>query len=343
MNRALLNQSERGPSHRFCVAPMMEYTDRHCRYLFRLLSRRTLLYTEMVTATALARGGSSQRHLDFDQAEHPIALQLGGSNPRELAYAAQLANRWGYDEVNLNVGCPSNRVTSGSFGACLMAEPLLVADCIRAMRGASPIPVTVKTRIGIDDLDEDHHLDSFVDTLAAAGCNTFIIHARKAWLQGLSPKDNRKIPPLNYARVFRLKHDFPNLEIILNGGIQALETAQAVLARSGDSAIDGVMLGRSLYNSPYMLAEVDHLIFSEESQAGGRSNIVIKYLDYARTMIEQGARAHHIYKHMVGLYHGCAGARLWRQTIARLGQNHSDPTELIKLAQTLDTGLSIAA
>jgi tRNA-dihydrouridine synthase A len=338
----LLHPVENTPSHRFCVAPMMDYTDRHCRYLLRLLSQRALLYTEMMAATAITQGPLPHRLLDFDPAEHPVALQLGGSNPHELAQATRAANKWGYDEVNLNVGCPSSRVTSGRFGACLMAEPILVADCVKAMCDVSSVPITVKTRIGIDHLDEDHHLDSLVEKAAEAGCRTFIIHARKAWLKGLSPKQNREIPPLNYDRVIRLKRNFPELEIILNGGLQAPQAAQAVLTSNGGIPLDGVMLGRSIYAAPYLLANVDHLFFSEESYAVARCEVVTKYFDYARTMVQRGARPHHIFRHIVGLYHGCTGARIWRQAVTRIGQG-ADSSNLYKLAQSLDTGLFLAA
>lgn len=322
---------------------MMEYTDRHCRFLLRLLSKRARLYTEMVTATALSHAPSPARFLDFDPTEHPIAVQLGGSNPRELARAARLAYKWGYDEINLNVGCPSERVTSGRFGACLMAEPGLVADCVKAMRDVSSIPITVKTRIGIDDQDEDHHLDSFINTVAAAGCETFIVHARKAWLKGLSPKENREIPPLNYQRVFKLKRNFQDLEIILNGGIENLQMAKDLLTTECGATVNGVMLGRSTYNTPFMLADVDQLFFAEEANNITRSDVVARYIDYARTMIQQGTRAHHIYRHIVNLYHGCARARLWRQSVTRISQNIGDSSELIGLSKELDSSLAAAA
>lgn len=309
----------------------------------RLLSRRALLYTEMVTATALNRGPPLHRMLDFDPAEHPVALQLGGSSPHELALATRAAINRGYDEVNLNVGCPSNRVTTGRFGACLMAEPTVVADCVKAMCDTLSAPITVKTRIGIDHLDEDHHLDSLVETAAEAGCDTFIVHARKAWLKGLSPRQNREIPPLDYDRVFRLKRSFPDLEIILNGGLQSLRAAQAVLTPNGDMPLDGVMLGRSIYAAPYLLADVDHLFYSGEANSSARCEIVAKYLDYASAMVHCGARLHHIFRHMVGLYHGCPGARIWRQAVTRVGQGNDDPADLCKLAQSLDTDLSLAA
>jgi len=320
---------------------MMDCTDRHCRYLMRLLSRRALLYTEMVTAQALVRGSDPRRFLALHPSEHPVALQLGGSDPQQLATAARLGEAWGYDEINLNVGCPSDRVTSGRFGACLMAEPILVADCVRAMRDAVTIPVTVKTRIGIDDLDSAAHLDHFITTVAAAGCETFIIHARKAWLQGLSPKQNREIPPLNYERVYALKRSFPDLTIILNGGLKTPTTAFDAITRDG--RLDGAMLGRAPYDAPYILAEVDHLFFGDTAPAISRANAVTAYVAYAIRAIAEGARPHHVLRHMVGLFHGCANARTWRQTVARIGQSGSDPHELLELARSLEEGLSLAA
>ncbi|WFP52068.1 tRNA dihydrouridine(20/20a) synthase DusA [Methylomonas sp. EFPC3] len=240
---------------RFSVAPMLDWTDRHCRYFHRLLSRHALLYSEMVTTGAILQG-NAERHLQRDAAEHPVALQLGGSNPRELAQCARIGAGYGYAEINLNVGCPSDRVQNGRFGACLMAEPQLVADCVAAMRDAVSIPVTVKSRIGIDDRDSYTELVDFIATVARAGCKTFIVHARKAWLSGLSPKENREIPPLRYGVVFQLKQDFPELEIVINGGINTLDTAEALL-----SQVDGVMLGREVYHNPFLLVQVDARIF----------------------------------------------------------------------------------
>jgi len=243
--------------HTFCVAPMMDWTDRHCRFFQRLLSSRALLYTEMVTAEAILHG-DRQRLLGFSAEEHPVALQLGGSDPRKLAEAARIGEGFGYDEINLNVGCPSDRVQEGRFGACLMAEPALVAECVAAMRQAVRVPVTVKCRIGIDDQDSEVALDAFVRAVAAAGCRTFIVHARKAWLQGLSPKENREIPPLDYDRVFRLKAARPDLEIVLNGGIGSLAEAHTHVRQ-----VDGVALGRAAYQNPYLLAGVDGSLFGE--------------------------------------------------------------------------------
>ncbi len=243
------------PSRRLSVAPMMDYTDRHARYLLRLISRRTLLYTEMVTAAAVVHGDTA-RLLAFDAAEHPVALQLGGADPAEMAQAARIGAEFGYDEINLNIGCPSDRVQSGRFGACLMAEPDTVADCVRAMRAQTDVPVTVKTRIGIDHRDSYEELCAFVDKVAEAGCETFIVHARKAWLQGLSPKQNREIPPLDYPRVHRLKRDYPELEIIINGGIRSLDETERELAE-----VDGVMIGRAVFDDLWMLAEADRRLF----------------------------------------------------------------------------------
>ena len=309
----------------------------------RLLTRHTRLYTEMVTAAAIVRGSDPRRFLDFDEAEQPLALQLGGSDPAQLAQASVLAQKWGYSEINLNVGCPSDRVTSGRFGACLMAEPKLVAVCIKAMSDAVHVPITVKTRIGIDHLDEEARLDAFIDIVAAAGCGTFIIHARKAWLQGLSPKENREIPPLNYGRVYRLKRMFPHMNIVLNGGLKSVAVAMAALTSADGAILDGAMLGRAPYDAPYMLAEVDHRVFGETAPSPQRASVTAAYVAYARKAIAGGERPHHVLRHLVGLFHGCANARLWRQTVARIGQSGTDPHELIVLAQRLDELHALAA
>ncbi|MFI3122650.1 MAG: tRNA dihydrouridine(20/20a) synthase DusA, partial [Methylococcales bacterium] len=255
-------------SHRFCVAPMLDWSDRHCRYFHRLLSKNALLYTEMVTTGALIHG-NTQRFLQFNAEEHPVALQLGGSNPNDLAICARMAEESGYDEVNLNVGCPSDRVQNGRFGACLMAEPQLVGDCIAAMQAVVKIPVTVKSRIGIDERDSYEELTQFIDTVSKAGCETFIIHARKAWLKGLSPKENREIPPLCYETVFQLKRDFPQLEIVINGGITTLEQSSELL-----NHVDGVMLGREVYQNPYLLAEVDMVLFGDDVPILSRKQVI---------------------------------------------------------------------
>jgi tRNA-dihydrouridine synthase A len=324
-------------SYRFCVAPMMDRTDRHCRYFLRLLSRRARLYTEMVTAVAVTRTTDPARLLDFDPSEHPIALQLGGSNPAEVAAAAARGTAWGYGEINLNIGCPSDRVQSGRFGACLMAEPNLVAECVKAMKDITALPVTIKTRIGIDDQDEERHLDEFVAVTSAAGCDTFIIHARKAWLQGLSPKENREIPPLNYGRVRKLKQTFPALTIVLNGGLTTINAAHAAL-----DALDGVMVGRAAYDDPYMLAAVDRLFYGEAS-APSRLEVTAAYITYAEEMIGRGARPHHVLRHIVGLFHGQPGARTWRRTVAHTCQTGVGLRDLIALAGTLEVGEPLAA
>jgi tRNA-dihydrouridine synthase A len=295
---------------RFSVAPMMEYTDRHERYFLRLISRRALLYTEMITAEAVIHG-DRQRLLAFSPAEHPIALQLGGSDPERMARAASIGQDYGYDEININVGCPSDRVQSGRFGACLMAEPDLVAACITAMRAATNLPITVKSRIGIDDHDSYEFLHHFVETAAAAGCRSFIIHARKAILSGLSPKQNRKVPPLHYDRAYRLKADLPELEIIVNGGIDSLEQCQIHLQH-----VDGVMLGRAAYQAPYLLAEVDRALFADTAPPPSREDLVRAMRPYIAEQMSLGVRLNAITRHMLGLYHGQPGARAWRRHLS---------------------------
>jgi tRNA-dihydrouridine synthase A len=301
---------------RISVAPMMDCTDRHCRYFLRLISPHVRLYTEMVTAAAIVRG-DPDRLLRFSPAEHPLALQLGGSDPELLAAAVSKAAVHGYDEINLNVGCPSPRVSEGSFGACLMAEPGLVARCVGAMRAATPLPVTVKTRIGIDDHDDYGFLKAFVATVAAAGCGTFVVHARKALLSGLSPKENREIPPLLYPTVYRLKADFPELRILLNGGVDTLTAIQAHLA----AGVDGVMIGRKAYADPYWLGEAEAAFLAPAGtwQRPKRSTIVRAMADYAAREMPLGVRLHHITRHMLGLYHGQPGARAWRRFLSTRG------------------------
>jgi tRNA-dihydrouridine synthase A len=297
-------------AHRFCVAPMMEWTDRHCRYFHRQLTRHARLYTEMLTTGTLLHGDAA-RHLAFDAAESPVALQLGGSEPEELAGAAKLGARYGYDEINLNCGCPSERVQRGAFGACLMAEPSLVADCIKAMQDAVAIPVTVKHRIGVDRRDDYGFVRDFVGALHVAGCRVFIVHARSAWLKGLSPKANREVPPLDYSCVRRLKHDFPVARFVLNGGIGTLSTAREHL-----SAVDGVMLGRTAYHDPYLLAGVDQAIFGDASPAPTREAVVSKMTQYLRAQTSAGTAPRHIARHMLGLFQGLRGARQWRRTLS---------------------------
>lgn len=293
-----------------CVAPMMDWTDRHCRFIHRLLSPHARLYTEMVTAAAIIHGDRA-RLLDFSAAEHPLALQLGGSDPSQLALATDIGIEWGYDEINLNVGCPSDRVQSGRFGACLMLEPQLVADCVTAMReqAAGRVPVTVKCRVGVDEHDSEEHLLEFVDAVRAAGCKHFIVHARKAWLQGLSPRQNREIPPLQHERVHRLKSAFPELEIIINGGIGSDAEVVGHLRH-----VDGVMLGRMAYHEPYRLAELDHLLHG--TILPDRDAVVGQMRPYVEQHLAAGGRLQHIARHMLGLFQGLPGARAWRRHIS---------------------------
>jgi tRNA-dihydrouridine synthase A len=310
--------------HRFCVAPMMDWTDRHCRFFHRLISQHTLLYTEMVTTGALIHG-DHHRFLKFNLDEHPLAFQLGGSNPRELALCAKMIEDYGYDEVNLNVGCPSDRVQNGRFGACLMLEPGLVADCVAAMCAAVSIPVTVKSRTGVDQRDSYEELAVFVEKVASAGCKTLIIHARKAWLSGLSPKQNREVPPLNYDVVCQLKADFPLLEIVVNGGVANLGQAEALLQR-----VDGVMVGREAYHNPYLLAEVDKCIFSAADPARTRNEIMELLLPYIQEQLENGIRLNSVTRHVLGLFHGEPGARAWRR---HLSENATGPNAGIKVVR----------
>jgi tRNA-dihydrouridine synthase A len=297
-------------SHRLCVAPMMDWTDRHCRYFLRLISRHARLYTEMVTSGALLHGDVAY-HLAFDPAEHPVALQLGGSDPALLATCAKLGERYGYDEINLNCGCPSERVQTGSFGACLMAEPALVADCVKAMRDAVALPVTVKHRIGLDAGEDYGFVRDFVGTVAAAGCEVFIVHARNAVLQGLSPKENREVPPLRYEVVRRLKADFPALTIVLNGGIKDWDTIERELAH-----VDGVMLGRLAYHDPYFLAQVDWRAFGDDAPTRSRAEVLHALLPYASAQVARGVPLRAIARHVLGLYHGRSGGRRFRQILS---------------------------
>jgi tRNA-dihydrouridine synthase A len=293
---------------RLSVAPMMDWTDRHCRYFHRLLTRHALLYTEMVTTGALVHGDVA-RHLRFNFEEHPVALQLGGSEPNDLAHCAKLGEQWGYNEINLNCGCPSERVQRGSFGACLMAEPQLVADCVKAMADSVSIPVTVKQRIGIDKSESYDFVRDFVGTVSQAGCNTFIVHARNAWLKGLSPKENREVPPLNYEMVYRLKKDFPELNIAINGGI----TSNARIANELGH-VDGVMVGREAYHNPWVMADWDQAFFSAPASTATRESIEAQMCDYmAAQFAMHGTPWSAIARHMLGLRHGLAGSRRWRQ------------------------------
>jgi len=312
--------------HTFAVAPMMDWTDRHFRYLMRLISRRAVLYTEMVTTGAIIHGPRA-RLLEFDPVEHPVALQLGGSEPDELADCARIGADRGYDEINLNIGCPSDRVKRGRFGACLMAEPELVRDCVTVMRAAVDIPVTVKCRIGIDDQDSEAGLAHFVDTVAAGGCETFIIHARKAWLQGLSPKQNRDVPPLDYERVDRLKEARPDLEIIINGGIRDVAAAEAHLPR-----VDGVMLGRAVCADPFTLADVDSRLYGMAAIPPERLTIVRRMLPYIEREMGRGVRLPAITKHLLNLIHGVPGARAFRRHLSENAVHDGAGPEVVEEA-----------
>ena len=295
------------------VAPMMDWTDRHCRYFMRVISKRARLYTEMITAPALTHG-DVRRHLEFNPAEHPVALQLGGSDPDELATAAKIGEDFGYDEINLNVGCPSDRVKDGRFGACLMAEPLLVAEGVAAMKRAVRVPVTVKCRIGIDDQDPEVALDALARNVVAAGADALVVHARKAWLNGLSPKQNRDIPPLDYDRVYRLKAAMPDVPIIINGGIAGIEEARAHLDH-----VDGVMLGRAAYQEPWRLLSVDTEVFGEAAPHAAMKDVFEAMMPYIERELAQGTRLHSITRHFVGAFHGVPGARAFRRHLAENG------------------------
>ena len=315
MNRTTIDRT-------FSVAPMLDWTDKHCRYFYRTLSRHALLYTEMVTTGAIIFGKGD--YLSFNSEEHPVALQLGGSDPAAMAQCCAKAQTLGYDEININVGCPSDRVKNGRFGACLMAEPTVVADCIKAMQKEVDIPVTVKCRIGIDDMDEYEDLTRFVCEVADAGCDTFIIHARKAWLQGLSPKENRDIPPLSYPRVYALKQEFPELSISINGGIKTFDDAQQHL-----SYVDGVMLGREIYANPYLLASVDETFYSDPQPVPTREMVVIKMQNYIRQQLAKGEREWHVARHMLGLFQGQPGGRVWRRYLSQNGTGRNPQSDIL--------------
>lgn len=325
----LQNPAPFGPlrlDRRFCVAPMMGVTDRHLRYFLRLISRRTLLYTEMIAADALLRG-DRQRFLRFQPAESPLALQLGGSDAKAMAESAALAEKAGFDEVNINVGCPSERVQSGRFGACLMAEPELVAACVAAMRDTASIPVTVKTRIGIDDQDSFESLLAFVDAVAGAGCETFIVHARKAWLSGLSPKQNREVPPLRHEVVARLKRERPHLQIILNGGITSLDQAARHL-----HFVDGVMMGREIYRNPMLLADVDQRIFDELPTSRSPETVLLDYLPYVEARLREDVPLARMARHLIPLFAGVPGVKAYRRVLSEEGRQPSGGTEVIRTA-----------
>ena len=318
-------------SWRLSVAPMIDWTDRHCRYFHRLLSRHARLYTEMITTGALLHGDVA-RHLSFNAEEHPVALQLGGSEPEDLARCAKLGEQWGYGEINLNCGCPSERVQRGAFGACLMAEPQLVADGVKAMRDAVSIPVTVKHRIGIDRVERYEFVRDFVGTVAEAGCTTFIVHARNAWLQGLSPKENREIPPLRYELVHRLKHDFPQLNIVINGGLSSDEQLDRELR-----LLDGAMIGREAYHNPWWLASWDARYFGAEPSTLTREAVEEQMVAYMRrVMAEEDVSWYGVARHMLGLRHGLPGARRWRQVWSDHRLKARDPREVMALAHGRD-------
>jgi tRNA-dihydrouridine synthase A len=298
------------PSHRLCVAPMMDWTDRHCRVFHRLLSRRALLYTEMLTTGAVIHG-DRRRLLGFDASEHALALQLGGSNADHLATAAKIGEDFGYDEINMNVGCPSDRVQEGRFGACLMAEPKLVADCVAAMKRAVAIPVTVKCRIGIDDQEPEVALRTLAHAAIEAGADALVVHARKAWLQGLSPKENREVPPLDYGLVYRLKAELPDVPVIINGGIQSIEDARAHLDH-----VDGVMLGRAAYQEPWRLLAADPVLFGEAAPAASMQEAIAAFIPYVEQELSRGTKLHAMTRHLVGAFHAVPGARAFRRHLA---------------------------
>ena len=322
-------------ARRFSTAPMMDWSDRHCRYFWRLLSENALLYTEMVTTGAILHGDNLPRFLGFNEEEHPIALQLGGSNPEDLAKCAKLAEEWHYDEVNLNVGCPSDRVQNNMIGACLMGHPQLVADCIKSMQDIVDIDVTVKHRIGIDDQESYEQLVDFVGTVAETGCNTFIVHARKAILQGLSPKENREIPPLKYDFVYQLKQDFPELEIIINGGIKTHDEISTHLEK-----VDGVMIGREAYQNPYLLSEVDHKYYQDLNpqkhydEIISRKDAVRKMFPYIEQQLSQGAYLGNITRHMLGIFYCQRGGKQFRRFISE--NAHKKGAGLEVLEKSLD-------
>ena len=312
-----------------CIAPMMEWTDRHFRYLARLMSNHIRLYTEMITSGAIVYG-DKQRFLQFNEIEHPVALQLGGSDPKEMALAAQAGTDAGYDEININVGCPSDRVQSGKFGVCLMREAQLVANCINEMQLKTDLPITVKCRIGVDNDDHYEFLLEFIETTQHAGCNTFIIHARKAWLQGLSPKQNREIPELDYEKVYRLKQDHPELHIIINGGIDSVEQIQHHL-----NNVDGVMLGRHAYKHPHFLIDVDRVIFNEvDKSATCLEDIVLKYAKYVESNLQKGVPLNQMTKHILNLYQNIPGAKQWRRYLSE--NTHKPDADVTTIYRALD-------
>lgn len=316
-------------SRRFSVAPMMDWTDRHCRYFLRLISKRALLYTEMVTTAAILHG-DKDRHLRYNAEEHPLALQLGGSDPKALAECTRIATDYGYDEINLNVGCPSDRVQEGRIGACLMAEPDLVARCIEAMQKATTLPVTVKHRIGIDDQDDWRDLETFVRTVSSVGCTSFTVHARKAWLQGLSPKENREVPPLQYETVYRLKQAFPQLEVIINGGITEWPAIDEHLQH-----VDGVMIGREAYHNPWLLAPVDEKLFGDAPHGLSRVDVLEQMIEYTERAMLSGSSLQHVTRHILGLFHGQPGGRQFRRHLSERAHRKDAGIEVLREARAL--------
>lgn len=308
----------------------MDWTDRHCRYFMRLLTPRARLYTEMVTAAAVMHG-DAEWLLRFDPSEHPVALQLGGSEPTLMARAARIGGEFGYDEININIGCPSDKVQSGQFGACLMSQPARVGDCVRAMQSETDVPVTVKCRIGIDDLDSYEFLRAFVEAVADAGCDTFIVHARKALLEGLSPKENRSVPELNYERVYRLKNDCPHLTIVVNGGIRTANEAAEHLTH-----VDGVMVGREAYQNPWFLVELDNTLHGSQANVpAGRHQVVEQMLPYIEKELAAGNQLKHITRHLLGLYAGQPGARAWRRHLSENAHRSGAGVEVVERALTV--------
>ena len=317
---------------RLSIAPMMDHTDKHFRYFMRLLSTHAVLYTEMITTGALIHG-DRKRFLDFNEIEHPLAIQLGGNNPVDLAECAHIAESEGYDEVNLNIGCPSDRVQNGQFGACLMSNTKLVSDCVSKIQATVHIPVTVKTRIGIDDLDSYDFLNHFIKIVSAAGCDTFIIHARKAILNGLSPKENREIPPLNYERVYKIKQEFPTLNITINGGFTELDQIKAQLPH-----VDGVMVGRAAYQNPYMLVKADNILFEDSSPINTREEILNKFRNYVDEQLRDGVAIKSLTRHIIGLYQGQPGARKYRRLLSDAIPDNQDNIQFLdNVIQTLST------
>lgn len=312
-------------SHKLSVAPMLDWTDRHCRYFYRVMSKRTVLYTEMVTTGAILYG--KWDYLAFNEQEHPVVLQLGGSDVKAMTECAVLAEQKGYDEININVGCPSDRVQNGMFGACLMAEPTLVADCVSSMKNAVNIPITVKSRIGVDDQDSYEFLHQFIDTVKPAGCEHFIIHARKAWLSGLSPKQNREVPPLDYERVYQIKKDFSELAISINGGIKTYEESRQHLMH-----IDGVMIGREIYQNPYMLTEADNQLWGDNTAIKSRQQIIDEMSEYIDKYVATGGRAWHVVRHMLGMCNGLPGAKQFRRYLSENSGREGANSQVLKEA-----------